>query len=129
MNWNPTIYLLWLTIKYLIVASAIAYGFLWLIFRFYVKEYEMDTKSQIMISFKTFGTFILINFVFLFWLPPISTSILPPFFLSIGASLFVAHRLLINAGMEKKETWRVAVPWFIAMLAFSLIFMSVEGII
>ncbi|MBI2035746.1 MAG: hypothetical protein HYT12_03655 [Candidatus Liptonbacteria bacterium] len=129
MNWNPTIYLLWLTIKYLIVASAIAYGFLWLIFRFYVKEYEMDAKSQIMISFKTFGTFILINFVFLLWLPPISTSILPPFFLSIGASLFVAHRLLIKAGMEKKETWRVAMPWFAAMLAFSLIFMSVEGII
>lgn len=119
---------LWIVFKHLAATSAIAFGVLWLIFKFYLSEYEMDVKSQAMISLKTFGAFILINFVFLFWLPWFQT-ITPPFILSIGVALWVAHNLLVKAGMEKKETWRVAVPWFIIMIGIALLYMSGRGFI
>ena len=118
---------LWIVFSHLATTSAIAFGVLWLIFKFYLKEYEMDAKSQAMISLKTFGTFILINFIFLFWLPWFQT-ITPPFFISVGAALWVAHNQLVKAGMEKNETWRVGVPWFIIMLGIALIYMYSRGI-
>ncbi|MFY9462553.1 MAG: hypothetical protein WAP51_05145 [Candidatus Sungiibacteriota bacterium] len=125
-------YELWMILRHLAATSAIAFGVLWLIFKFYRNKYEMDVKSQAMISLKTFGAFILINFVLLFWFPAWlwSRSVMPPFLLSIGVSFFIAQKLLVKAGMEnKKEALKITLPWFCFMLAIALGYMSAVGII
>src|SRR3990167_1309932 len=88
----------------------ISYGILRLIFRFYFKEYEMDSKSMSVLSFKTAGAFLI-------------TSIL---------SFFVARSLFIKSGMEKKSALKISALWIAIMLlvvtALAIIIINLAGI-
>ena len=103
---------------------------LWLIFKFYLREYEIDFKSLLVISYKTFGTLAAISFFpLLFFLaasrPYPSVVMYLPLAIAAPVSFFIARRLFINSGMEKEETRKVIVPWFLIMLIFSAAAVSV----
>ena len=81
----------------------ISYGILRLIFRFYFKEYEMDSKSMKVLSFKTAGAFLI-------------TSIL---------SFFVARWLFIKSGMEKKAALKISALWIAIMLLVATVLATI----
>lgn len=118
-----------LIVRYCVVTSAIALAILWLIFKFYRKKYEMDVKSQSVISLQTFSAFIFINSIFIFWLYWFS-SVIPSLILSFGVAFYLAQKLFVKAGMDgKKEAMKITVPWFAAMILISLIYMLTVGMI
>lgn len=121
--------LLWLIIRYCAVTSVIALIVLWLVFKFYRGRYEMDFKSQAVISLQTFSVFTFINSIFIFWLYWFS-SVIPSIILSFGVAFYLAQKLFIKAGMDgKKEAMKITVPWFIAMIIISSIYMLKMGMI
>ena len=103
---------------------------LWLIFKLYLREYEIDFKSLLVISYKTFGTFAAISFFpLLFFLsassPYPSFIMYLPLAVALPISFFIARRLFMKSGMEKEETRKVIVPWFAIMLAIAIAAVSV----
>ena len=111
-----------------IAVPTVALVLLWLIFKFYLRDYEMDFKSLLVISYKIFGAFAIISFFPLPFL--ISASFSPsvmymPLAIAAVVSFFIARRLFMKSGMEKEETQRVIVPWFVLMFILSVAAASV----
>lgn len=96
----------------------VAFGVLWLLFKFYLTGYEMDLKSMAALSLKTFGTFVLISFGFAFLLPEFAAT--TPAIIVSGLSAFgIAYWLFKKAGMDKKEALKTAMFWFVAVFVIS----------
>ena len=105
-------------------SSIIGFIAFWILINFVFKEYEMDFKSQAMLSLQTFCAASIINVLL--------TSLIGNFILGAIALLVIAliagDILLIKSGLNKEEALKTAAYWILLWFVITAILTITIGI-
>jgi len=104
--------------------SFIGFIAFWILVNFIFKEYEMDFKSQVMLSLQAFCAATIVHVVLM--------SFTNNFILSAAAFLIIAliagDVLLIKSGLEKEEALKTAAYWILLWLVIAVVLTVIIGL-
>lgn len=104
--------------------SFIGFIAFWALVNFIFKEYEMDFKSQVMLSLQTFCAATIVHVLLM--------AFTGNFILSAASFLIIAliagDVLLIKSGLDKEEALKTAAYWVLLWLVIAVILTVIIGL-
>lgn len=113
-------------IKAALASFLISAAHLKILSHFFFPEYELDWRRIFTISLKTFVPASVIAMASILWIDYLG-SVWPGIIVASCIAIYLARRMLIQAGIDRPEAVRLLIPWFTAMLLLWIVFLILGG--